>query len=130
MCDIKQTFGLVVPQLAMRSELSFDALLELCSASYKIHHNSIELAGSEMTTHTRDPTYLIEDRLAQLNTWEADLISILAATKKFLAEAPKSWEDILSKNNFLHKSYCHILETSSSNILNTRMLWLLARLGK
>ncbi|KAL6907145.1 hypothetical protein GGI43DRAFT_420899 [Trichoderma evansii] len=128
-CDTKQTFGLVIPHLAMRSDLSFDALLELCRASYKIHHYHIGSAGSPMTTDTSHLTDPIENFLEQSKPWEVNLWPILAATKKFLTDPPEAWDDALRKSNFLQKTYSHILESSPPNILNVHMLWLLARLG-
>lgn len=127
MCDMKQTFGLVVPHLAMRSDLSFDALLELCSASYNIHHDHTDSSNSPMETRTCDLTHTIQNSIEHSQPWEVNLWSILAATKNFLADPPESWEDTLSKNNILHEAF---LERSSSNDLNACMVWLLARLGK
>ncbi|KAL7923720.1 hypothetical protein ACQKWADRAFT_41894 [Trichoderma austrokoningii] len=124
--DTDQTFGLVVPHLAMRSDLSFNALLELCAASYKIHHDHMDFIERPTKTHTNDVTHPMKQYLEQFKPWEVNLWSILAATEKFLTESPQSWEDALSKNSLLYKTF---LESSSSNVLNTRMLWLLARLG-
>lgn len=116
----------------MRSDLSFEALLELCSASYKIHHYHIGSTGSPMaidTSHLTDP---IDNCLEQppYKPWEVNLWPILAATKKFLTDPPEAWDDVLRKNNYLQKTYGHIFETSPPNVLNVHMLWLLARLGK
>lgn len=126
-CDMKQTFGLVVPHLAMRSEVSFDALLELCSASYNIHHDHTDASNSPMETRTSDFTYTIKNSIEHSQPWEVNLWSILAVTKNFLTDPPGSWKDTLSKSNILHKAF---LERSSSNDLNACMVWLLARLGK
>lgn len=126
-CDAKQTFGLVVPHLAMRSELSFDALLELCSASYNIHHGHRDSNKYPMETRTSNLTHTIESHIEQSQPREVNLWSILATTKKFLADPPESWEDAWSKTGLLHKTS---LENSSLNDLNMRMAWLLARLGK
>lgn len=126
-CDAKQTFGLVIPHLAMRSELSYDALLDLCSASYNIHHDHTDSSRSPMATRTGDLTNTIRNHVEQFKPWEVHLWSILAVTKNFLTDPPESWEDALSKNDLLHKAF---FECSSSNDLNARMMWLLARLGK
>lgn len=126
-CDVKQTFGLVVPHLAMRSELSFDALLELCGASYNIHHGHMDSTKHPKVTRTSDLTYTIKSHIEQSQPWEVNLWSMLAVTKKFLTDPPELWEDALSKNNVLHKTF---LEHSSLNDLNVRIVWLLARLGK
>lgn len=129
-CDPKQTFGLVVPLLAMRSDLSFDALLELCRASYNIHHYHMGSTGSPMATNTNHLTYSMESCFEQSKPWEVKLWSILAATEKFLTYPPEEWEDALRKDDILPKIYVHIHESSPSNDLSVHMLWLLARLGK
>ncbi|KAL5093455.1 hypothetical protein Trisim1_011258 [Trichoderma cf. simile WF8] len=62
--------------------------------------------------------------------WEVKLWSVLTAAEGFLADPPKSWDNALAKNNFLHIVYTQMAENSPLRVLNERMLWLLARFSK
>lgn len=129
MCDMGQTFGLVIPHLAMRSDMLFDALLKLCATSYSA------TLGSSMPTNS--PTgnlnhleYPIESHLEHAKMWEVKLWSVLKVAEGFLVDPPKSWDDALASNNFLHLVYTQIAENSPLRVLNERMLWLLARFSE
>jgi hypothetical protein len=127
---MKQTFGLVVPHLAMRSNMLFDALLKLCTTSYEVNHSRMGSISSPITSRSSHLMYPIEHHLEQSKMWEVKLWSILTATERFLTDPPRSWEDGLAKNSFLHMIYVPIPESSPLQALNECMLWLLARLSK
>ncbi|KAM6487431.1 hypothetical protein HDV62DRAFT_386064 [Trichoderma sp. SZMC 28011] len=117
MCDMGQTFGLVIPHLAMRSDMLFDALLKLCATSYSA------TLGSSMPTNS--PTgnlnhleYPIESHLEHAKMWEVKLWSVLKVAEGFLVDPPKSWDDALASNNFLHLVYTQIAENSPLRVLN------------
>ncbi|KAL7948827.1 hypothetical protein V8C42DRAFT_230389 [Trichoderma barbatum] len=129
MCDMKQTFGLVVPRLAMRSDMLFDALLRLCTTSYSASLYYLRSTDSPTTSHSSHLTYPIEYHLEHSKMWEVKLWSVLTAAEGFLIDPPQSWEDALAKNNFLHMVYTQMAENSPLRVMNERMLWLLARLG-
>ncbi|KAL7936546.1 hypothetical protein V8C35DRAFT_236178 [Trichoderma chlorosporum] len=131
MCDVRQTFGLVVPHIATRSDISFDAFLKLCAASYATNSSS-SIPTDNSTNQSRHSSHLIhpiEHHIEHAKMWEVKLWSVLTATERFLIEPPQLWEDALTKNNFLHMVYTQMAENSPLRVLNERMLWLLARLG-
>lgn len=130
MCDMRQTFGLVVPHLAMRSDMLFDALLKLCDTSYAANLYFLGSTDGPATNYSSHLTYPIKHHLEDSKMWEVKLWSVLTATEGFLIDPPQSWEDALAKNNFLHMVYAQIAENSPFRAMNERMLWLLARLGK
>ncbi|PTB68122.1 hypothetical protein BBK36DRAFT_1114251, partial [Trichoderma citrinoviride] len=129
MWDMDQTFGLVVPHLATRSDMLFDALLNLCAVSYA---NNPHDQGSHHSHPTNgDPvTYPIQHGLEHSKTWEAKLWSILTATKDFLIKPPQSWDAALANNASLHMIYSQMAESGPLRGVDERMLWLLARLGE
>ncbi|KAH0522561.1 hypothetical protein TsFJ059_006386 [Trichoderma semiorbis] len=129
MCDMGQTFGLVIPHLAMRSDMLFYALLKLCATSYSATLNSSTLTNSP----TSDSSHLIyptEYHLEHAKMWEVKLWSVLKAAECFLADPPNSWDNALARNNFLHMVYTQMAENSPLRVLNERMFWLLARFGE
>ncbi|UKZ83258.1 hypothetical protein TrVFT333_011065 [Trichoderma virens FT-333] len=128
MCDMRQTFGLVVPHLATRSDMLFDALLKLCATSYEASLHSLMLTDSP-TSHSSHLTFPIEYHLEHAKMWEVKLWSVLTVAEGFLIDPPQSWEDALVKNNFLQMVYNQRAENSPLRALNERMLWLLARLS-
>ncbi|KAL6819183.1 hypothetical protein V8C40DRAFT_70429 [Trichoderma camerunense] len=126
MCDMGQTFGLVIPHLAMRSEMLFDALLKLCATSYSATIYS-SASNNSPTSDSIHPVYPIEYHLEHAKMWEVKLWSVLTAAEGFLVDPPKSWDNALARNNFLHIVYTQMTENSPLRVLNERMLWLLAR---
>ncbi|KAL7913976.1 hypothetical protein GGI35DRAFT_231380 [Trichoderma velutinum] len=129
MCDMGQTFGLVIPHLAMRSDMLFHALLKLCATSY-----SATLYSSMSTNSpTSDSNHLlcpVEYHLEHAKMWEVKLWSVLTAAEGFLVDPPKSWDNVLARNNFLQIVYTQMAENSPFRVLNERMLWLLARFSE
>ena len=124
-----QTFGLVVPHLATRSDMLFDALLNLCAISYANNPRDQESHHSHPTNG--DPiTYSIQHGLEHSKTWEAKLWSILTSTKDFLIKPLESWDAALANNASLHMIYSQMAESGPLRGLNERMLWVLARLGE
>lgn len=129
MCDMGQTFGLVIPHLAMRSDMLFDALLKLCATSYSATLYS-SMPTNSPASDSGHLVYPIEYHLEHAKMWEVKLWSVLTAAEGFLADPPKSWDNALAKNNFLHIVYTQMAENSPLRVLNERMLWLLARFSK
>lgn len=126
-----QTFGLVIPRLAMRSDMLFDALLKLCTTSYEAGLGHSTSTNSPLENRSSQSSYPIEHRLEQSKMWEVKLWSIITAVERFIFEPPPSWEDdTLWENNFLHIIYTQISESSPLHAINQRMLWLLVRLSK
>ncbi|KAL7954487.1 hypothetical protein V8C34DRAFT_20082 [Trichoderma compactum] len=126
MCDMGQTFGLVIPHLAMRSDILFDALLKLCATSYSATLYS-SMSNNSPATDSSHLIYPIEHHLEHAKMWEVKLWSVLTAAEGFLVDPPKSWDYALARNNFLHIVYTQMAENSPLRVLNERMLWLLAR---
>ncbi|KAK0758309.1 hypothetical protein N5P37_008706 [Trichoderma harzianum] len=126
MCDMGQTFGLVIPHLAMRSGMLFDALLKLCATSYSATFYSSTSTNSP-TSDSSHLVYPIEYHLEHAKMWEVKLWSVLTAAEGFLVDPPKSWDNALAGNNFLHIVYTQMAENSPFRVLNECMFWLLAR---
>ncbi|KAL6863516.1 hypothetical protein J3F83DRAFT_762383 [Trichoderma novae-zelandiae] len=124
MCDTRQTFGLVMPHLATRSDMSFDALLKLSATSYAANPHD---RGSNHSYPTGEShiTYPIE----QSRMWQVKLWSILTAVEGFLIDPPRSWDNALAKDNCLHMVCSQMAGSSSLREINEKMIWLLARLG-
>ncbi|ETR99838.1 hypothetical protein M419DRAFT_84925, partial [Trichoderma reesei RUT C-30] len=128
MCDLNQTFGLAIPHLATRSDVSFDALLQLCATS-KANNPHEQISSHSHTSSGDHSAYSAQYDLGHTNMWEVKLRSILIATKDFLIDPPKSWDDALAQNRSL-QMICSDGENSPLQGQNGCMLWLLARLGE
>ncbi|TFB02190.1 hypothetical protein CCMA1212_005719, partial [Trichoderma ghanense] len=128
MCDMSQTCGLVIPHLARRSDMLFDALLDLCAISNASSPGDRESNYNQSTN--RDPiTYTMQYDLEHSKTWEAKLWSLLTAAKGFLNDLPQSWDVALANDKSLQMIYSQVAEGGPLERVDECMLWLLARFG-
>ncbi|KAL7811179.1 hypothetical protein V8C44DRAFT_330885 [Trichoderma aethiopicum] len=127
-CDINQTFGLVIPHLATRSDMSFDALLKLCATSYATWPHARGSLRNHSASGRRSP-HPSEDQVECSKMWEIKLWATLEAAEGFLTHPPGSWDDALIKNGHLHMVYSQMAESSPLRQVNENMICLLARLG-
>ncbi|KAH0495107.1 hypothetical protein TgHK011_008677 [Trichoderma gracile] len=128
MCDTNQTLGLVIPHLATRSDVSFDALLGLCATSYAKSPGDRESNHDKSVNggHITDST---QYSLEHSKLWEVKLWSILTAARGFLIDPPQSWDGALANNRSMHVVYSQVAEGGPLRQVNRCILWLLARFG-
>ncbi|KAL7823160.1 hypothetical protein V8C26DRAFT_385562 [Trichoderma gracile] len=128
MCDLNQTFGLVIPHLATRSDVAFDALLDLCATSYAKSPGDYN-PNDDQSVNGGHITESTQYSLEHSKLWAVKLSSILTAAKGFLIESPQSWDGALASNRSMHVVYSQVAEGGPLRQVDNCMLWLLARFG-
>lgn len=88
------------------------------------------MPATSPTNYSSHLIYPIEYHLEHAKMWEVKLWSVLTAAEGFLVDPPKSWDNALARNSFLHIVYAQMAENSPLRVLNERMLWLLARFSE